>query len=1591
MWKESSKSPADKEKQTSEAPKPQREKPKHGLVREILTTENEEQRNTIVANSLKKYLGSEWKEALITIDTESPVVKSRKEALAFLELWKSVGDGEAYPLKHLVRKWKNLKSQCVVLSLFTALGAESQQVCRQDTSYLIEKCTERGQDLWEHSTKEMKEMVRSIYNCEELYGTVCEMEVEEASLVLAQGLEKVPQLVALGLSKYQPRHEKLFLEAFSSVVEPCERSRVVLKRIFEKQHRLVLSSFSKLHAQGSVPLEELLEACIEGRLLPHIIRELEPAEFCLDVVLLAVSKEIVDLSMLLSIQTSEEFTNHFMQHVILRYGKGCSKGTNIYPLTVSTIISACSSLEMVSKVLPRSTQNYLSKLKSLLVPEIRSCLVKRVTLKQQAGEFLRNVISGQMTNSDAVVYMTQISSNKNAYDTELFEQIINEMEVKYSVIKRLSQHETMAMALFYGRMVKYEIVSPKRTKSMMQVVHGYLKEEVKTNRFKFALKVLETFCDVLEKYPFYCQEFSRMPQVYSANKSLYAYIRGHLAIQTVSSKDEAESGTQSFLEFVASVVGPVEAHPGWQKHFNMLTPSTISSVAEGVRKETQQRTEEELSKYLITKRMLKETNHLKLYADFVLEYSGTLFLRVREVLFRIMNAYGERHREIERIEKVTSLRIIGTYLGMFSLGDRMPVRKTEFKVKEFLIESVNRECIYSASVFVCKYVEECANSKILGKESPYVRSILRVLSEIHFLADGNDLLSLEIELCFTNIRSAVEEVLPDIGIQERRLGSKRKIQGLAKYVEIEKMRNILAHIAILAIDFAIREMTYSIVEKVTNICTRASVELAKRDFGTSREKGVQALRNMAGALSVSLACASTEGPIFSSAVNNIVHFTKLAGMEEAISAEKAAQLVEKNMKICLGVVEYITRKRVKQGFASVEEEFIEEIAEAGKDAGATKVPESYRVGLYEKAEYVKPEYIIAEEVTPVTVGEYHEICAYLSSINYKHRESGETIGPFTGSSAQKKWDEMQGVLQEIEKAGEEEAEQMFALDLLESIQVILSFVHSGTHEMACLFFCQNIIGSIFMLNNRWAQGECIKAVYKICRTSYSAMQEVSSWLIYAEDERKFNAEVIAQMIDKGIVNVAEYDMHLGSTLQKNPQRMKFVVDLLKRCILEEKPIGTPFDFVCTIEAVSKSVKGGTDEKIKVLLKEVARRIFLTKRETLDKEVFDNWTENLLYKVCGKERDACLGEVLRAVEERARDADSYREFLKTSFSVCIEFYLWLRKECSPVKYLKVEALGMLVGAVCKTKQTLVASLEILTEIFLDGVEAQYYQVQVLFTKLLVVVLESVEIECEDVVFEYLKKMRPSVLGVFMGGYVEVLFSEYVMRNMFLRNSIRGANILEWVYSALRVFPACAELDSAVYACAVFALQLKRFCPSFYLHYSSLFLMVIPISPQMVLLRNAWSLDRHPSSLEIIQQNKGKVANAKYYATLKRVQEGLSGKDGEVFGADVDEEMVSHVLVDGLTNQKETSKAYQDAIFRVFSKPEKLALKEQIVARLLERVCVVPPRALYVKKTLDVLLNSQTYMESLSEVVRKDKAILGKLIIHASTILATDTLK
>ena len=75
---------------------------------------------------------------------------------------------------------------------------------------------------------------------------------------------------------------------------------------------------------------------------------------------------------------------------------------------------------------------------------------------------------------------------------------------------------------------------------------------------------------------------------------------------------------------------------------------------------------------------------------------------------------------------------------------------------------------------------------------------------------------------------------------------------------------------------------------------------------------------------------------------------------------------------------------------------------------------------------------------------------------------------------------------------------------------------------------------------------------RLCEISAKAAKEVTAWLVYAEDDRKFDVPVTIALIRAGLINIVEVDAQLAKMVHHEFRHavVDFAADLALECLRE---------------------------------------------------------------------------------------------------------------------------------------------------------------------------------------------------------------------------------------------------------------------------------------------------------------------------------------------------------------------------------------------------------------------------------------------------------
>ncbi|KAK9365989.1 hypothetical protein V1509DRAFT_674546 [Lipomyces kononenkoae] len=93
---------------------------------------------------------------------------------------------------------------------------------------------------------------------------------------------------------------------------------------------------------------------------------------------------------------------------------------------------------------------------------------------------------------------------------------------------------------------------------------------------------------------------------------------------------------------------------------------------------------------------------------------------------------------------------------------------------------------------------------------------------------------------------------------------------------------------------------------------------------------------------------------------------------------------------------------------------------------------------------------------------------------------------------------------------------------------------------------------------------------RLCDLSAETAKEVVLWLIYSEDERKFNVAVMITLMKMGLLHPQELDVSLSKQLQaRRGPAIEFIASLIHEAILGETPCALRTDFTMCLESMER--------------------------------------------------------------------------------------------------------------------------------------------------------------------------------------------------------------------------------------------------------------------------------------------------------------------------------------------------------------------------------------------------------------------------------------
>jgi CCR4-NOT transcription complex subunit 1 len=114
------------------------------------------------------------------------------------------------------------------------------------------------------------------------------------------------------------------------------------------------------------------------------------------------------------------------------------------------------------------------------------------------------------------------------------------------------------------------------------------------------------------------------------------------------------------------------------------------------------------------------------------------------------------------------------------------------------------------------------------------------------------------------------------------------------------------------------------------------------------------------------------------------------------------------------------------------------------------------------------------------------------------------------------------------------------------------------------------------------------AVRDVCKL---VVKELTSWVIYSDEEKKFNLDIIIGLIRSDLLNLGEYNVHLAKLIDggRNKTATEFAISLIQTLVTQD--FSSVSELFNIVDALSKlATRPGSPDSLQNLI-EIARSTF----------------------------------------------------------------------------------------------------------------------------------------------------------------------------------------------------------------------------------------------------------------------------------------------------------------------------------------------------------------------------------------------------------------
>ncbi|KAI0646780.1 Not1-domain-containing protein [Trametes meyenii] len=419
----------------------------------------------------------------------------------------------------------------------------------------------------------------------------------------------------------------------------------------------------------------------------------------------------------------------------------------------------------------------------------------------------------------------------------------------------------------------------------------------------------------------------------------------------------------------------------------------------------------------------------------------------------------------------------------------------------------------------------------------------------------------------------------------------------------------------MAIDRAVREIILPVVERSVTIAGISTRELVAKDFVTeaNEDKMRKAGHLMAQKLAGSLALVTCKEPLKGNLGSHIRQFLSDFGFTEQMVPDQVIfLLVQDNIELACQAIEKAAMDRaiidVDEGFAAAYEVRRRHREQRpGQHFWDPSALQSTIVGSLPDPLRIKP-----SGVQPTQLRVYEEFRDYSeprrmftsrpnSTASYSRNEPHPSMlspPPMPEQPAQnllrpqETMERFNVLVRDLEAILLQlPITSLAALPPNHEVrhlvrQILFLAVDAVDKNRTPLLMSQKIVQLLYKTPSQLGREIYVALLDQLCHSYEDVAKEAITWLVYAEDERKFNVPVTVTLLRSNLVSIAQQDQQLAKQLYTDPRSslQNFAAGLIRECLAADPPLATQAQFSYSLEILAQLAPAGkaNDEVLRLL-------------------------------------------------------------------------------------------------------------------------------------------------------------------------------------------------------------------------------------------------------------------------------------------------------------------------------------------------------------------------------------------------------------------------